>query len=97
MSPFAQLVVGVQRDVFDAGSGPAFGLLVGEAFTTNSIQVQPGAGVVIPLNETIGFVGQVDYRVVFRDDDSLPPAFTAARSIGKNYIRYVFGIRVNQR
>jgi len=97
ISPFVQVVVGIQRDVFDTGSGPAFGILVDQKFTRNSFQVQPGAGVVIPINETIGMVAQVDFRSVFIDRDALPAAFSAARSIGKNYVRYIVGLRVNQR
>jgi hypothetical protein len=96
-SPFIQVVVGVQRDVFDTGSGPAFGILVDQKFTRNNIQVQPGAGVVIPINETIGTVVGVDYRFVMIDTDGLPAAFRAAQSIGKNYVRYIVGLRVNHR
>ena len=84
MTPFAQIVVGVQRDTFDTGSGVALGQLVNQKFTANNVMVQPGAGIVIPINETIGVVGQVDYRRVFSDD-------------GANVVRFVIGMRFNQR
>jgi hypothetical protein len=91
MTPFAQFIVGVQRDTFDVGSGPAFGQLLNLKYTRNSIMVQPGGGVALAVNETMSVVGQVDYRYVNisgRGEDI---------DNGKNVIRFVIGLRFNQR
>jgi hypothetical protein len=84
MSTFAQLVVGVAHDTFDTGTGPALGRFVNKQFVTDSLMVQPGAGVVIPMTDAIGFVAQADFRRIFSDP-------------GANGIRFAFGVRVHGR
>jgi len=81
---FAQVVLGIQRDTFDVGSGPALGRFINQGYVENSFQVQPGVGFVFPMNETIGVLVQADYRQVFSDKK-------------QSMIRYVFGLRFNQR
>ena len=84
ITPFLQVVLGVSRDTFDPGSGPALGKFINAKFTTNNLMVQPGGGVAIPFNDVMSVVGQVDYRRVFSDE-------------GDNVFRYVFGLRFHQR
>jgi hypothetical protein len=90
ITPFAQLVVGVQRDTFDVGSGPALGRFINDKFTMNSLMVQPGAGIAIPFNDVMSVVGQVDYRLAFTKDNGIFDK-------GTNLIRYVVGLRFHQR
>ena len=90
ITPFVQVVVGVQRDTFDVGSGPALGRFVNDKFTMNSLMVQPGAGVAIPFNDVMSVVGQVDFRRAFTKDNGIVGK-------GTNVIRYVVGLRFHQR
>jgi hypothetical protein len=57
---------------------------VGQGYIHNSVMVQPGAGVAIPINEGLAVVGQVGYRRVFANG-------------GSNLMRYVLGIRYSQK
>lgn len=96
VTPFVQIVVGVQRDTLDAGSGPALGIFINKKFTTNSLMVQPGAGVAIPFNDVMSVVGQVDFRRAFVKCDAGSSCDNILGS-GSNVVRYVFGLRFHQR
>jgi hypothetical protein len=84
MSIFGQLIIGGARDVFDVGSGPALQRYVGQGYIENSLMVQPGGGVAVPINDALSVVGQIGYRRVFSN-------------AGSNVIRYVLGIRYAQK
>jgi hypothetical protein len=83
-SPFLQVIVGLQRDSADGGTGPGLAVYRGPGIPANSVMIQPGAGILVPMSARWGWVGHVDYRRVFADP-------------GNNGIRLVAGIRLTQR
>jgi hypothetical protein len=91
-SPFAQLVVGASRDMFDPGTGPALGNFVGQKYSVNNMMIQPGAGVVVPVRDNMGVFGQVDYRRVFSRGTSKT---LNGVGIQENAFRFAVGLRFN--
>jgi hypothetical protein len=62
--PFLQVLGGASRATAHARP---FDTDVGE--TSTSFMLQPGAGVDVGLSDSVGLVGQADYRRVFIDED----------------------------
>jgi len=83
-NPYAQILMGFQRD-FSTGPSQAGQLTwVGEQVPQSSFMLSPGAGVYMPLNSDWGVVCGRDYRRVFAND-------------AINGFRVVACIRVNRR
>ena len=80
--PFLQVLGGAARA---AANARLFDTDVGDAST--NFMLQPGAGVNLKMTETLGLVGQVDYRRIFVDagDDT---------ASGANQFRVFVGARV---
>jgi hypothetical protein len=78
--PFLQVLAGAARV---GARAEILGTPVGGSSTR--FMLQPGGGVTVRLNETIGLVGQVDYRRVFFDEKERP---------GANHLRVVVGVRL---
>lgn len=56
VTPFAQLLAGIQISSGDTDSDTAF-------------MLQPGAGIHMPLSDRVGISAQVDYRPVFYEEE----------------------------
>jgi hypothetical protein len=82
--PYVQAIVGVQRDSVDGINGPGILDAIEPDFPRTSLIVHPGVGVMVPVSDFWGFVGQVDYRRVFTDEET-------------NAVRVVLGVRLNRR
>jgi hypothetical protein len=83
VTPFAQVLLGGLHATGSA-SVTAGGFSVGVSDSTTEFMIQPGAGVVVPVGDNVGVVGQIDYRRVF------------FQSQGENEYRIFFGIRVGR-
>jgi hypothetical protein len=80
--PFLQVLGGAARA---AASARLFDKDVGD--TSMNFMLQPGGGVNLKMTETLGLVGQVDYRRVFAEDEE-------DRASGANQFRVFVGARV---
>jgi hypothetical protein len=83
VQPFVQMLVGLHRDSFDGGKGAGLLSFTGPGIPANSFMVHPGVGVLIPVSDLWGVVGQVDYRRVFSDQKN-------------NAVRVLAGIRLHR-
>jgi hypothetical protein len=80
--PFLQVLVGAARI---SAHTEILNTRVGDSST--KFMLQPGGGVNLKMNETLGVVGQVDYRRVFVDEQD-------AGETGQNQFRAFVGVRI---
>ena len=80
--PLVQVLVGAARI---SARAEILSTKVGDSST--KFMLQPGGGVNLKINQTLGVVGQVDYRRVFRDEQD-------ERETGENEFRAFIGIRI---
>jgi hypothetical protein len=58
ITPFAQVLAGIQISTSDTDSDTAF-------------MIQPGAGIHVPVSDRAGITAQVDYRPVFYEEETV--------------------------